>query len=439
MKKICIVGGGITGLAAAIELSRKDYQITVIEKYNFKPKANKTFLSFNFTVNYRGKTTLQKMGLWQEVERYAVPLSSRKIHSSDGTVKEQKYCIDGSGVLYSIPRAELLSILYKKALCIKNISLLEESEVSDVEICDDGAVVHFFNANNIKQVKVDLVIGADGAHSIIRQKFKHLFFPENKIFPWSYIDFKLHNSDSELITKHDNNSIHIWSGNNFLCVGIPNRDGSISLLYLSEVASHEKARVINNFLKIAQQDIEGAIGCITSLQDLKNCKHIGSLVGIKCKNWFAHNKVLILGDAAHAVFPFYGQGMNNALQDVHCLMELLDKYELQDACKKLFQIRKPAMSVMFQLSEKHFDFLKKHSHSILYNASYKLDLDLNYRFPKFWYHEYTTFSNTNIDAVFAYKRLKLQRWLKFTPMYALMYLYYLMKEILKINKDKNDK
>ena len=126
MKKIYIVGGGVTGLAAAIELSKKNYNITVIEKHHFHPKSHNTFLSFNFTVNYRGKTALQKMGLWEEVVQQSVPLSSRKIHSPNGTVKEQKYCVDGGEVLYAIPRTKLLSILYNKALGIKNVHLLEE-------------------------------------------------------------------------------------------------------------------------------------------------------------------------------------------------------------------------------------------------------------------------------------------------------------------------
>ena len=298
----------------------------------------------------------------------------------------------------------------------------------DLEICEDGVLVDLLNSNNIKQVKVDLVIGADGAHSFVRQKFQNIFSPEVQVFPWRYVELKLAASETHLIREYSQNSIHIWSDDDFLCVGIPNQDSTISLLHLA-IMNTEVDRSTWHFLEKARQNIERTIGDITSLKSLQHCNHIGQLVGVKCKNWFAHRRVLILGDAAHAVFPFYGQGMNNALQDVYCLVELLGKYSLQDACEKLFQLRRPATTVMFELSEKHFDFLRKQSRSIYANALYKLDLNLNYRLPKFWYHEYATFSNTNIDAVSAYKRLKLQRWLKYTPLYAGMYLYYLMKEI----------
>ncbi len=428
MKTIAIIGGGISGLATAIELIKQEFQIFLIEKHSYTKDVKNNFLTFNLTINYRGKDALERLGLWDEVKVLSVPLHSRMLHHNSQD-SEQLYSGNAEHVLYAIPRSDLLNILFNKANSIPNIQIMQNTEVKKVEILANKVSLTYAEENSIFSNEFDFLVGTDGANSFVRNVFKNHFNAEVNTFSWGYIDFCCSQYSSKLKKELKANSLHIWPEENFMCVGIPNLNNTISLLYLSEIAVVNCKSQFQEFMRNARRNISNVIGDIEELSLLDKCDKIGQFKSVKTSNWYIKDKIILLGDSAHAIWPFYGQGMNAALQDACTLSDLLEKHTVEHAFHQFYKIRKPCTDILSELSEKHFFRLKDKSQTIMYNAAYKLDLDLSYRFPKFWLHEYSALSNTCINITKIYKKLKRQAWVKLNPIYLLLYIIYLVKEI----------
>lgn len=430
MKIIGVIGGGVSGLATAIELSKLNYRIILFEKYSPAHKPLNNFLTFNFTINYRGVKSLQQLGLWGEVKARATPLHSRVIHSKHA-VKVQKYSLKDEFVLYSIPRFDLLSILYESAKARANIDIRAQCTVTNIQNEKTFATIEYLNQGNENKESVDFVIAADGANSSVRTLFEDQFKPILKDFEWGYIETTIPKNESQLIRKINRKSLHVWPGDNFLSVGIPNNDESISLLYLSSFNQDGDKAEVENFLKLAKHNISQSVGNISTLPSLNHCSRIGRIKTVKCSNWCIDNTILLIGDAAHAICPFYGQGMNSSLEDACTLRDLLNSTPFSEVFEKFYSIRKPSMDILSYLSEKHFYRLKDKLHSPFYNAVYKLDLNLSRKYPKLWLHEYTKLSNSCDSIQEIHQRLKKQKLFKLNFVYAFMYLYYLFNELFR--------
>ncbi|WP_032114030.1 FAD-dependent monooxygenase [Candidatus Paracaedibacter symbiosus] len=158
---------------------------------------------------------------------------------------------------------------------------------------------------------------------------------------------------------------------------------------------------------------------------------MGKFVAVKLNKWFIENKIIFLGDSAHGIFPFYGQGMNAALEDSKCLAEMLESFPTsrEKAFKQYFEIRKSQTDILFKLSNKHFYILKNKGKTILYNTKYRLDIFLHNIFPKFWFHEYTMMSNSLVDIKKISRRLSTQRLYILFPLYWVIFLWVSFIEI----------
>lgn len=429
MKTIGVIGGGVSGLATAIQLSKLNYRIVLLEKYSLPYKPQNNFLTFNFTINYRGLQSLQELGLWDEVKSRSAPLYSRVIHSARG-VKVQEYSPEGGFTLYSIPRFDLLNILYTHAKSIRNINILENCTVTNIQTLKTSVSIDYLNQGKKGGEEVDFVVAADGANSSIRTMFSEQFKPSLKDFKWGYIEITISKSEPLLVQQISTKSLHVWSGKNYICVGIPNKDETVSLLYLSSYNQEEGQTEITKFLNRARHHITCSIGKIEALSSLEHCSKIGRIKMVNCANWYIDKAILLVGDAAHAFYPFYGQGMNASLQDACTLRDLLDSSPISQVFEKFYDIRRPSMDILSELSNKHFYRLKNKLHSSFYNASYKLDYDLCKKYPKLWMHEYTKLSNSCESVEKIHSRIKRQKLLKFNPIFIFMYLFYLLKEML---------
>lgn len=430
MKKkiVGIIGAGVSGLATAIQLSKLNYQVVLLEKHSLPYNPQNNFLTFNFTINYRGIKSLQMLGLWEEVESRSISLYSRVIHSKKGT-KEQKYSSEGEFALHSIPRYDLLNIIYAHAKTINTICILEKCTVTNIQTLDTSVFIEFLDQGKQSRVEVDFVIAADGANSSIRTMFSNQFKPSLKDFRWGYIEMTISKFESSLVRKTSSKSLHIWPAKDYICVGIPNKDETVSLLYLSSYNQEGGQAEVASFLNHAKSNIACSVGKIEALSSLDRCSKIGRIKMVSCANWYIDKSILLIGDAAHAFCPFYGQGMNASLEDACILKDLLNTFPAAQVFEKFYNNRRPSMDILSELSQKHFYRLKDKFHSSFYNASYKLDHDLCKKFPKFWMHEYTKMSNSCDAVEKIHSRLKLQKLLKLNPVYGFMYFIYLLKEI----------
>jgi 2-polyprenyl-6-methoxyphenol hydroxylase-like FAD-dependent oxidoreductase len=433
MQKVVIIGAGVTGISSALELSKQNYEIVLYDKHN-PLLANTSFgRSFNYTINLRGKAALKKLGVWEKVKQVSTTLCGRTFHSKGGEIR-QDYGVGSDAFLYSIPRNKLIKILGEKIGEQENIKLQFNKEITNITYDKQHCYTNSIDrTSGIENTFIsDFIIAADGVHSQVRNTFAKQLEWDKEIFPWSYTEFNL-NALEVKANKLQLDNIHIWSTIQSLWVGIPNRDNSISLLYCAPKEDKE-------FLFKANKSFNRLFTSVKIENCLDKEQIIGELISIKLNKWYIEDKIIFLGDSAHGIFPFYGQGMNAALEDSRILKEMLERYPFsrQTAFKIFFSIRKQETDILFQLSKNHFIVLKDKGKTIFYNASHKLDFLLHRLFPKLWYHEYNMMSNSLVDIMKISRHLKFQKLAWLCPVYWIGILWMTFIEVIN-RSDKHFK
>jgi kynurenine 3-monooxygenase len=319
----------LNGPLLAILLARRGFRVEICER---RPDMRRVRMSagrsINLALSTRGIHGLTKAGLWSEMQKIVIPMRGRMIHSVRGELTFQPYGNDASEVIYSISRAEL------------NMALMSAAEAQ-------GAKLHFqqrcigmdLKTGRIRlrdeqtganaTVPFEVTIGCDGSASALRGEMLKL----NRFnFSQQYLDYGY----KELTIpagpegKHalERNALHIWPRGNYMLIALPNTDGSFaSILFLPFEGADSFATLAtaSDVLDFFQSRFPDALALMPQIADNYFSNPTGAMVTIKCSPWHAEGKVLMLGDAAHAIVPFFGQGINCGFEDCTCLMELLDR------------------------------------------------------------------------------------------------------------------
>ena len=250
--------------------------------------------------------------------------------------------------------------------------------------------------------------------------FNSVFKASTKEFDWNYIQIKINQEETKTLDLSCS-MIHFWKNENYLGIGIPNVDSSVSLLHF--------------FKKINVNDIKHVIQTYTtSLRNLKNLnlERLGVIREIKAEKWFIKDKIILIGDAAHSLYPFLGQGMNAALQDVELLGQLLRTHECSNAFALFQKIRKKELDILKTKSANHFFLLKSPKFLTFKTLMRQFDLQLAKLTHNVWLEEYSAMSNSTIRIDKIFRRIKFQRIIKCTPLYFLPLFFYCVKRKIMI-------
>ncbi len=327
--KITIVGSGLTGPLLAIELLRRGYDV---ELYERRPDMRRVHMnagrSINLALSKRGIHALEQAGLWEAMQNIIIKMKGRRMHSVTGELTFQPYGKDDTEVINSISRAEL------------NIALMNAAEAHGVRIhfnqrctgfdLKSGAVhIHDEVSGTHEVVESDVVIGTDGSASAIRTEMLKL----NRFdFSQQYLDYGY----KELTIAHrpdgkhamETNALHIWPRGSFMLIALPNIDGTFGCILFLPFEGPESFKTIDSepaLISFFESRFPDAVPLMPHLADSYFGNPTGSMVTIKSSPWHVGGKALILGDAAHAIVPFFGQGLNCAFEDCTILLELLDR------------------------------------------------------------------------------------------------------------------
>src|SRR5688572_3403493 len=328
-KDITIIGAGLVGSLLGIYLSKRGHRVTIYERRSdMRKEKTEAGRSINLALSDRGLLALEKVGLADEIRSIAIPMHGRYIHKADGTHAFQPYGKEGQ-FINSVSRGEL------------NCRLMDMAEANNVEIIFDKRCSNVdWNANEItfvsedhkdSKVSADLIFGADGAYSAAR--LQHMLQHEKFEYHQSYIDFGYKELTIPAATNAgfalEKNALHIWPRGNFMLIALPNTDGSFTctLFFPFEgnpsFASLDSKEKVHSFFKTTFTD---ALPLMPTLgEDFFN-NPTSSLVTVKCHPWIRDDKFALIGDAAHAIVPFFGQGMNCGFEDCSVLNGLIDKH-----------------------------------------------------------------------------------------------------------------
>ncbi len=399
-KDVAIIGAGLVGSLLSIYLSRQGYRVTIYERReDMRTASIVAGRSINLALSDRGIRALEEVGAMDAVRAIAIPMHGRLIHTADGNTAYQPYGREGQ-FINSVSRRTL------------NCTLMDLAEEQGVKIvfrrrCD----MINWSTNEIRfedtgtqafhTVKTGLIFGADGAFSAAR--LQHQIQHDRFDYQQFYIDYGYKelnippgNAGDFLMEK---NALHIWPRGNYMLIALPNTDGSFTCTLFfpfdgdPSFASLDTKEKVTQFFEQTFADVIPLMPTLT--EDFFN-NPTSSLVTVKCYPWIREGRFALIGDAAHAIVPFFGQGMNCGFEDCAILNELIGKYNhdwpvILEAYQRL---RKPDGDAIATLALNNFTEMRDKVADPSFLLQKKIEARFSSKYPDKWIPAYSqvTFS-----------------------------------------------
>ena len=411
-KHIAITGAGLVGSLLAIYLKKRGYEVSVFERRpDMRLQIADVGRSINLALSNRGIKSLESVGLAQHVKQIAIPMHGRMMHAVDGTLTFQAYGKEGQ-FINSISRKDLNILLINTAEQA-GVKFNFNRRVTDIDLKNTSLTYSLHSATSSQNF--DAIVGADGAFSVVRLAMQ---FTDRFDFSQDYIDHgykELHIPAGDAgVFKLEKNALHIWPRESFMMIALPNPDGSFTCTLFfpfegSPSFNTLKTRDnIQNFFKTTFPDVLELMPDL--LHDFET-NPTSSLVTMKCYPW-ARNNILLLGDAAHAIVPFYGQGMNAGFEDCRILNELLDQYndDWSRAVASFQELRKADTDAIAQLALDNFIEMRDLVADADFLLRKKIEAKLHALYPDKWIPLYSMVTfHENIRYSEAYRIGKKQK------------------------------
>ncbi|WP_420388173.1 FAD-dependent oxidoreductase [Roseivirga sp.] len=407
-KKITILGAGLVGSLLSIFLSKRGYQVNT---YESRPDPRKADLSagrsINLALSHRGLKGLHAVGLANEVKERCIPMPGRMIHDLAGDLNFQPYGKEGQ-YINSVSRSGLNELLLDKA---EEAGAKIYFDYKCIEVDYQLTQSRFLHDGQELTISADFIFGADGAFSAMRNAFMRTdrFNYQQHYITAGYKELHIPPTDSGEFAI-DPNALHIWPRGKFMLIALPNLDKSFTVtlfLPFEGEKSFEKLQDENSVRQFFQEEFADAVPLMPDLLHDFFTNPTSSLVTVRCYPWVKENCALI-GDAAHAIVPFYGQGMNAGFEDCFVLDQLLEQHgELnQDLLARYQELRKPDGEAIADLALYNFIEMRDKVADPQFILQKKIEKRLNELYPDQWLPLYpmVTFSDLRYSEALAIGR-----------------------------------
>lgn len=389
-KTVNIIGAGLVGSLLAIYLSKRGYNVTIFERREDMRKVSGIAgRSINLALSDRGIRALEEVGIMDEIRTISIPMHGRQMHNIDGSSPYQPYGMEGQ-FINSVSRGDL------------NKKLMDLAEKNGVEIHFNKKLstidwnMHEMRFDDGTTSVADLMFGADGAYSSAR--LTHQLNHDRFQYQQYYIDFGY----KELVIPPgpggtfpiEKNALHIWPRGNFMLIALPNLDGSFTCTLFfpfegepsfTSIDSPGKAR------KFFDNTFTDASALMPTLEHDFFHNPTSSLVTVKCFPWIRDHRFALIGDAAHAIVPFFGQGMNAGFEDCAVLNGLIDKHDHNwtDILEEYQLLRKPDGDAIADLALMNFVEMRDKVADPAFLLQKKIEASFSKKHPDKWTPAYS--------------------------------------------------
>jgi kynurenine 3-monooxygenase len=424
--KFVLIGSGLAGGVLAAYLGRRGYEVDLYERRADPREGNLVGgRSINLALSTRGIHALEQLGIADEVLKHAIPMRGRMIHPAGAGQAPIliPYDRDPNKYINSIGRAALNTTVIEAAQRYPNVRAHFNHQCTEVDLA--SATARLLNTSTSPPLNLstsqlvvasgDAIIGVDGAFSAVRQSM------QKQLTEFEYNESYLAHGYKELTIppaadggwQMEKEALHIWPRKSFMMIALPNPDGSFTCTLFWEFKgprSFESTKFDDEVRRFFDEEFPDAVPLMPALLDDFKNNPTGSLVTILCAPWYYKDKVALVGDAAHAVVPFYGQGMNAAFEDCvvldECLAEFPDNRE--HAFAEYFAKRKVNADALAALAVHNFIEMRDKTASKIFRAKKKLDHLLEGLLPGIYLPLYTMVTFTRIPYAEAARRARLQ-------------------------------
>ena len=390
-KSVTIVGAGLVGSLLSIYLSKRGYKVNVFERRaDMRLETMSAGRSINLALSDRGWRGLEGVGIADDIKKIAIPMYGRFIHHKDGTNAYQPYGKDNQAI-YSVSRADINMKLMDLAEQQDNVNIQFNKKCTLINRKDLAITFEDNVTKKTSNSSADLLFGADGAFASSRLSIQ--LQSDRFEYNQHYIDCGY----KELIIPAgkngefllDKNALHIWPRGSFMMIALPNPDGNFTCtLFLpfegeKSFSNLKTDKQVEDFFKSEFSDAFTLMP--TLISDFKT-NATASLVTVKCFPWVFDNKIGLIGDAAHAIVPFYGQGMNCGFEDCVVLNELIEKHN--DDWDIIFpeyeQLRKPDGDAIADLAIANFVEMRDKTADPKFILQKKIEAKFSQHYPDKW-------------------------------------------------------
>jgi kynurenine 3-monooxygenase len=407
---ITLIGAGLNGPLLALGLLKRGFHVEIYER---RPDMRRVRMSagrsINLALSTRGIHALSEAGLWDEMRKIVVSMRGRMMHSAASELTFQPYGKDAVEVIHSISRAELNIALMNSAEA-HGVKVFFQQRCTGMDLKSGMLQLQDEQTRQNRTIEPAVVIGCDGSSSAIRGEMLKL----NRFnFSQQYLDYGY----KELTIpagqggKHllEPNALHIWPRGNYMLIALPNFDGTFAcILFLpfEGADSFEQLTEPSGVAEFFRLRFPDAVPLMPHLADNFFANPTGSMVTIKCSPWRVGSRALLLGDAAHAIVPFFGQGINCGFEDCTCFLELLDRHgaDWSRVFREFEEARKINTDAIADLAVENFVEMRDRVADPRFLFRKKVELALESKYPRLFVPKYSMVTFHRIPYATALKR-----------------------------------
>lgn len=329
-KNVIVVGAGLVGSLFSILLAQRGYNVQVFERRSDMRKDG--FVggrSINLAMSNRGWRAMERAGIRSKIEENAIAMKGRMMHDLDGSLTFQPYGKKGQAI-YSVSRGGLNLELINIADSFDNVCFQFNQKCQDIDLEEGMLSFEHTTTGTINTIKSPLIFGADGAFSAVRAAMqrKSRFNYSQQYLDYGYKELHIPPVPGGKFAL-DKNALHIWPRGNFMLIALPNPDGSFTctlFLPFEGADAFENLQTDSQIEQFFKKYFSDALPLMPDLLADFNANPTSTLVTVRCAPWHFDHRVMLIGDASHAIVPFYGQGMNSGFEDCTLLDDLMAQY-----------------------------------------------------------------------------------------------------------------
>ncbi|WP_282043650.1 FAD-dependent oxidoreductase [Winogradskyella flava] len=398
-QNILIIGAGLCGSLLALRLGQRGYNVNV---YEMRPDLRRTDISAGRSINLafsdRGNKAMKLVGIEDQVKDLCIPMNGRMLHDKEGNTFLSNYSGRDYEYINSISRQELNSLLLDEAEKHENVKIHFNKKCKSVNFEKTTALFQDYHTKAEFIEDSDCIIATDGAGSALRKSYflekKFLFSFSQQWLSHGYKELSiLPNADGSYKTYK--NALHIWPRGDFMVIALPNLDGSFTVtLFLSydegeyNFNNLTTPEIVTEFFK---KEFPDALELMPNLVEDFFENPTAPLGTVKCSPWHYKGNTLLMGDSAHAIVPFYGQGMNASFEDVVEFDAILDKHEghWETVFSEYDKVRKKDTDAIADLAIDNFHEMKDHVGQAIFQEKRKIEMALEKAFPEDYSSKYS--------------------------------------------------
>ena len=409
-KKAIIVGAGLVGSLWSVYLSKAGYKVTIYER---RPDIRRAEISagksINLALSNRGWKALDGVGVGDEIRKIAIPMYGRQMHNLDGTEIYQPYGKEGEAI-YSVSRGGVNAKMMDLAEEFGNATIFYNNKCYRADLEAGKVFIENTQSGEKFEDQADVVFAADGAFSAIRYnsfQVQDRFQYEQRYIEDGYRELLLPaNEDGSY--KMDKNKLHIWPRGRFMLIALANEDGSFTCTLFMPMEGEKSFSALKTDEDVDRFFKETFPDFYNMMPDLVSDWHshpLSSLAIIRCYPW-TYGKVALMGDAAHATVPFYGQGMNSGFEDCTVLSQLMHKHNENwpEVFAEYQAVRKPDGNAVQDLSLHNYFVMRDFVADPKFLLQKKIEKRFSEKYPDKWMPLYSQVTFSHIRYSDAWKK-----------------------------------